>query len=219
MNRLPRLTRSPRAFTLIELVLAMAGCAIILAAVYGVFSRAIHLRDEGTARTRAARVRAHVVSVMRNDLRNAWISGGTLAAVLEGSQKSPNGNFPGYLKFIATTARDPGDEAPSNELQQVEYYVITDPVATDRNAGLLVRAIDRQLLAPVRQAPEEQPLLGGVESMEVSFFDGNAWQDSWSYTTVGDPVPEAVRVRIQTATSSTPIELLVPWTAQPFKSS
>jgi type II secretion system protein J len=203
-----------RAFTLIEMVLALAGCAVILAAIYGIFSRAVHLRDEAMARTRDVRVRAHATSVLRNDLRNARISGGTLAATLEGSQKAQSGSFPGYLKFITTTTPDDLD-LPSNDLQQVEYYLTADPAATDQKSGLLVRAVDRNLLAAVRETPAEEPLLSGVEAMEVSFYDGESWKESWTYSDEDKTVPEAVRVRLRMSPGSPPLEVLVPWTTQP----
>lgn len=200
-----------RGFTLIELIMAMAGGAVILAAIYGVFSRAVHLRDEATARTREARVQAHAASVLRNDLKGARISGGTMAAVLEGSPKSQGGSFPGYLKFITTTARDDADE-PTGDLQQVEYYVTADPAATETKAGLLVRAVERDLLTTTKQTSPEEPLLAGVQSMEVSFFDGETWKDTWAYSADDPALPEAVRVRI--VTGSGPLEVLVPWITQ-----
>lgn len=203
-----------RAFTLIEMVMALAGCAVILAAIYSIFSRAVHLRDDAMARTREVRVRAHAASVLRNDLRNARISGGTLAATLEGSQVAHGGGFPGYLKFIATTASENLAE-PSNDLQQVEYYLTTDPAAADQKAGLLVRAVERNLLAAVRETPAEEPLLGGVQAMEVAFFDGESWKESWAYSADDPTVPEAVRVRLKMGPASAPVEVLVPWTTQP----
>lgn len=203
-----------RAFTLIELVVAMAGCAVILAAIFGIFSRAVHLRDDATARTRDSRVRTHALSVLRNDLRNAWISGGVFAAKLDGSQQAHDGGFPGYLQFVTTTANADGSML-AGDLQEVEYFVAADPDAEDKKAGMLVRTVDSDFLAPVRETPPQEPLLHGVESMQVEFFDGESWQESWTYAAAGDPVPEAVRVRIQTTDSAVPFELLVPWTAQP----
>ena len=206
-----------RAFTLIELVLAMAACAALLAAIYGFFSNAVHLRNDLMERTREARVRAHAASVIRNDLRNAIVSGGTLAATLEGSQQGKNGAFPGYLKFTTTTTPDVND-VPDPDVQQIEYYIVTDPAATDQKAGMLVRAHDRNLLATVTEVATEEPLLAGMESMEVSFYDGSSWQDSWSVTTDSKTLPEAVRVRLHPARKAAgdfvpaPIEVLVPWT-------
>ena len=208
-----------RAFTLIELVLAMAACATLLVAIYTFFSSAVHLRNDLTERTREARVRAHAAGVIRNDLRNAIVSGGTLAATLEGSQQSTDGSFPGYLKFNTTTTPD-ADEVPNPDVQQIEYYIVTDPAAADQKAGMLVRAHDRNLLATTTEEAVEEPLLAGMESMEVEFYDGTDWQDSWSVTTDSKTLPEAVRVRIHPARKTAgdfvppPIEVLVPWTVE-----
>ena len=208
-----------RAFTLIELVLAMAACAALLVAIYTFFSKAVHLRNDLLERTREARVRAHAAGVIRNDLRNAIVSGGTLAAALEGSQQSSRGSFPGYLKFHTTTAPD-ADEVPSPDVQQVEYYIVADPEVTDQKAGMLVRAHTRNLLATATEEETEEPLLAGIESLEVAFYDGTDWQDSWSVTTDDQTLPEAVRVRLHPARKTAgdfvpaPIEVLVPWTVE-----
>lgn len=202
------------AFTLIEIMMALAGGAVILAAIYGIFTRAVKLRDDGMARTREVRVRARATSVLRNDLRNALVTGGKLAASLTGSATGHNGSFPGYLKFTTTTAHDVGDDLPTADVQQVEYYVTTDTAAQDSQAGLLVRTVDRDLLAAVRQAPAEEPLLAGVKSMEVSFYDGESWQQSWEVTEDNQTLPQAVKVRLLTVANTSPLEVLVPWTTQ-----
>ncbi|MDB6171408.1 MAG: hypothetical protein JWL59_719 [Chthoniobacteraceae bacterium] len=215
-------------FTLIELVLSLAACAILMAAIYSVFSKAIHLRNEATERTRLSRIRARAESVLRNDLKNARVSGGTLAATLVGSREpdSKSGrqsNFPGYLKFTTTTATDNGElEYVNGELLQVEYYIANDPnSATDLKSGILVRTTDQALLATTRTDPPEQTLLAGVDSMELSFYDGQTWRDTWTVTEAetDKTLPQAVRVTIHLATAGDriqpPIEVVVPWTTQP----
>jgi len=208
-------------FTLLELSLALAAGAVILLAIYGVFSRAVHLRDSLTERTREIRVRTHVANIIRNDLRGARVSGGTLAISLTGSPQAQSGAFPGYLRFTTTTARDVdyGDDVANADVQEVEYYITTDPAAKDSRSGLLVRAVDGNLLAPIRNTPPEDPLLAGVESMEVTFFDGNSWQTSWDVSQ--DPtLPQAIRIRLQpvaavlNGTKPPVIEILVPWMTQ-----
>jgi type II secretion system protein J len=204
-----------RAFTLIEIMMALAGGAVILAAIYGIFTKAVHLRDDGTARTREVRVRARAATVLRNDLRNALVSGGRFAATLTGSPTGQSGGFPGYLKFTTTTAHDGGDvNVAAADVQEVEYYIVTDPTAQEAKAGRLVRTVNRDLLTTVRQAPAEEPLLTGVQSMEISFFDGESWQETWEVTDEDKTLPEAVRVRLLTASNTAPIEVLVPWTTQ-----
>ncbi len=203
------------AFTLLEMVMAAAAAAVILVAIYGVFGRALRLRDDATERTREGRLRAHAASVIRNDLRNALISGSTgtaLAATLEGSQQGKDAGFPGYLKFIATTARETEQGVLPGDLQQVEYYVAKDAESADAGAGVLVRALDTNLLAPVKETPREERLLTGVKSMEVTFYDGQSWTDAWTYSETETMLPEAIRVRIMPTAGGAPIEVVTPWT-------
>ena len=182
------------------------------------FSRAIHLRDNATHRTRDVRVRAHAAGIIRNDLRNALVSGGALAATLEGSAQSHGGGFPGYLKFTATTAKDVDDQL-GGDVQQIEYYIARDAEAADQKAGVLVRTINRDILNTTQQALPEERVLAGVESMDVSFYSGTEWKTSWEVTTDSKTLPEAVRVTIQPSADGdghmpAPIEVLVPWTTQ-----
>ena len=206
------------AFTLMELLLALVASAVLLAAIYGEFSRAIHLRDNAMHRTRDVRVRAHAASILRNDLRNALVSGGTLAAKLEGSQQSQGGGFPGYLKFTATTAKDVDDEF-GGDVQEIEYFITRDTEAADQKAGVLVRTINRDILNSTKQDLTEERVLAGVESMDVSFYSENSWKTSWEITTDSKTLPEAVRVSIQPIADPdgikpARIEVLVPWTTQ-----
>jgi len=201
------------------MIMSLAACAVILAAVYGVFARAIHLRNAATERASESRSRAHAAAVIRNDLRNGLVSGGKLAPELIGSQDGRASTFPGRLKFSATTARDTADLL-AGDLQQIEYYVVANPDVTGRKAGLLVRTTDRNLLASTRELPVETPLLHGVESLAVSFFDGQSWASAWEVTTESPTLPQAVRVSIQQAApehgaAPPPIEILVPWNTQP----
>ena len=206
------------AFTLIELLMALVASAVILAAIYGVFSKAIHLRDNAMHRTRDVRVRAHATAILRNDLRNALVSGGTLAAALEGSAQSQGGGFPGYLKFTTTTAKDVDDEL-GGDVQEIEYYITRDTEAADQKAGVLIRTINRDILNTTKQALPEERVLAGLESMEVSFYSENSWKTSWEVTTDEKTLPEAVRVTLQPVADQdgikpAPIEVLVPWTTQ-----
>ena len=214
-----RAPRASRAFTLIEMIIALAACVVVLGAIYGVFSRAIHLRDNAIERTREMRIRSRAVAVLRNDLLNARISGGTLAASLVGSEESDRSSFPGYLKFTTTTARAAAS-ALIADLQQVEYYIANDPQASGRKAGILVRTIERNLLAQTREEPPEEALLDGVGAMELSFFDGQNWNPTWEATPENKTLPQAIRVTIEFAPAEDggippPIEVLTPWTTQP----
>ena len=239
-----------RGFTLVELLLASVAAAMIMVAVYGVFERAIHLRDSATRRVHDSRQRSRAAAIIRNDLRNALVSGGLLAGVVEGDSAGTGGmnsGFPGYLKVTTSTGKDTDDNL-YGDVQQVEYYIVQDTGTTTTTGtgvgGNLVRAVTRDLLETVQPAPDEQQILQNVQSMQVAFYDGTNWQTSWSFNTAdsatsgsdgatnqsngsstGDEtLPVAIKVDVQqgpaTDTSSppAPLEILVPWTTQPFTS-
>jgi hypothetical protein len=67
--------------------------------------------------------------------------------------------------------------------------------------------------------PEEQWMMGGVENIHFSCYDGTAWYDTWD-STLTTNLPTAVRVRILLANpggntgTPRPIEMLVPIDSQ-----
>lgn len=229
-----------------EILLATMAASILLLGVYGIFHRAIRTRDQVTERIRQTRIRERAAAILRNDLRNLYVSGGVLACTLEGGVENQKSRFPGYLRFTATTGRDT-DDAAYGDVQQIEYY-ISDGSSSDK--GPLVRVLTRELLSTDTSVePDEEEILPQVNRFEVAFYDGQNWQDSWqlsgsssltsgssslatgtsssrSPSTSGtSSLPQAIRIRIlQTAASKQapvppPLELLVPFNSEPFTTS
>ena len=241
----PRSGRGPNSgFTLLEILLASAAAAVLLVAIFSVFTQAIHLRDRAAARVRDSRQRERAERILRDDLNNALVSGGLLAASLTGGTASTGGpggaGMPGYLKFTATNGRSSSGDVAS-DLQQIEYYLTpaTGPDAGNGpGVGVLTRAVTRDLLSTATQTvPTEQSILPGVQALQVQFYDGTNWQDSWQYTspdptvsasstasaaTGNTTLPTAVRVDVVLAPvvangpPPPPIEILVPWKGLPF---
>lgn len=217
--------RSTSGFTLIEILAASLASALILVAVYGIFQRAMKSRDHAFERIHNSRQMQRAANTIRNDLRNAYISGVVLAVALEGGLQSQKSRFPGYLRFTTTTGKAQDGNA-YGDVQQVEYYITDDGKSdTSNNTGTLLRVITRDLLASVQQTTREEQLLPNVASFGVTFFDGQAWQESWQYTDSTSTLPQAIRIRIQQTESSEhvatppPLEIMVPWTTQPLTSS
>jgi type II secretion system protein J len=209
-------------FTLMEVLLAGVMGALILAAVYIVFARAIHLRNNATERTRVSELRNRAVETIRNDLQNGIVSGGIMASALEGSRVSAVSDLPGYLRFTTTTAFSYDDE-PLADIQEVEYLVKSDPAnAAGSRAGILVRALNQNVLGEIQEVTREETLLTGIEGFEVEFYDGTSWTDSWQVTAEDNTVPRAVRMRILPSivpparVAEKPIEIIVPWNTKPL---
>ena len=244
--------RGQAAFTLLEILLASVAAAMILVIINGIFVRAIHLRDSATARVRDTRLRARAERAIRDDLQSALVSGGVLAASLDGGTNNTGGpggaGFPGYLKLTTTNGHS-ASGLTASDVQQVEYFVQKDPNPAQNTTGggavggVLVRAVTRDLLATTPIVSKEETILTGVQSLQVQFYDGSNWQDTWEFDsdtasaasaaagstsggttlTLGNTtLPEAIRVDVRQVAAKSgdpappPVEVLVPWTAQPF---
>jgi len=228
------MTHRASGFTLIEILAASLIAAMILIAIYGIFQRTVKTRDNAVVRIHEARQRERAVNIIRNDLRNAFLSGGVLANAMEGGVQNQKSRFPGYLRFTATTGRNKSGEA-YGDVQQIEYYLsdgttsgtatsaITPSASTtsDTETATLVRALTRDLLSTDQTAiAPEEPLLPRVQTLEFAFYDGQDWQETWQLTGTDSTLPEAIRVRVQQAPASehlpTPhlLEILVPMTTE-----
>jgi len=121
------------------------------------------------------------------------------------------------LELYSTTGGFRENE-PWGEVQKVAYQLRLpeDRLAPGKD---LVRCVTRNLLAIMTPQPEDQLMMGGVDSIEFSCFDGASWNNSWD-STLTTNLPTAVRVRILLANpvSSTgtprPCEILVPIVSQ-----
>jgi len=223
MNR-SSLNRKMRecGFTLMEVMLALVVSAIVLAGIGGVFYSAIRLRDRTTAMLDESTPLHQALNFLRRDLQGARPSGGLYALAGDFKSEQLSGgigqNF--RLQFFTSTGII-NDDAPWGELQEVTYE-LRDPLTTTSGSGReLFRSVYRNLLASGIQEPKEQFLLGNVQSLEFSCYDGYDWHESWDTSMGNTNLPTAVRVRIQFATDANvdsrgqqPFEMVVPLVTQ-----
>jgi prepilin-type N-terminal cleavage/methylation domain-containing protein len=205
-----------RAFTLMEVMLALAVSAIVLAAIGGVFFSAIRLRERTVALLDETSPLDRALASLRRDLKGALPPGGVLAGDFKIGLLS-SGLVQGYgLQFYTTTGAI-SDRAPWGDVQEV-IYQLRAPLGRAAGAGQeLIRTVTRNLLATVVQDTDDQLVLGNVRSLEVACYDGTQWRDTWD-TSLGDTnLPSALRVRIQLAQEATadfrneqPLEMIVP---------
>jgi general secretion pathway protein J len=221
MNPKPE-TRNPKqAFTLLELLLAIAVMAIVLIAINAVFFSAMRLRESTTAAVDGALPVEQTLAMIRRDLEGAMTpnSNGVFSGDFKVGDVTTLGlNQPVDLELYTTTAVLHEDE-PWGDVQKVTYEL--RPSADRSSPGQdLFRSVTRNLLATVTPVPDDQWLMSGVESVEFSCYDGTEWRDYWDTTMTDTNLPAAVRVRIQLAGNnggpggSQPIEMVVPLDSQ-----
>jgi len=221
-----KLDRRPGAFTLVEVLLALAICAIVLVAINAVFATAVRLRDRTSAAVDQVIPANLAFDKIRTDLKSVVGPFGFLAGDFKcdaqsmGTSMGISSASGGGLDFFTSSVAI-SDNAPWGDIQEVYYQLMP---AADRNKSLgldLVRNVNRNLLATTTTTPDTQLLMSDVESVDFECYDGLQWRNTWD-TSAGDTnLPTAVRIRIQPAVDRTvagvkpeALELIVPLITQ-----
>ncbi len=210
-----------RAFTLIEMILAVGIAAIVLVAINAVLFAALHLRDMTQAAVDEATPVDLALTILRRDFQCAVPPepNGVLTGDFKvGNVASLGTSLPVSAEMYTATGALHENE-PWGDIQRITY-ALRD--AADRNAAGkdLVRSVTRNLLTTATPDLADQTLLSGVASLRFSCFDGTQWLDTWDTTdtsTSDTNLPVAVRVQIQMAgndKNALPIEVLVPIDSQ-----
>jgi type II secretory pathway component PulJ len=204
-----------------ELLLAVAVFAIVLAAMNTVYFSALRLRNQTAAGFDAALPVEQAVARIKRDLAALRPPGGTLAGAFQTTALSSASVMESIGVRVSpdlyTSSALVDEWTPFPEVQKVAYF-LANP--TNQTVGRdLVRAVSRNLLPVTQEEIETQFVLEGVENVVFQYFDGSVWQDFWDSTTTSN-LPFAIRVQIvlahdpnaaggQPATRA-PVELVVP---------
>jgi prepilin-type N-terminal cleavage/methylation domain-containing protein len=207
-------------FTLIEVLLAMAISAIVLAAIGGVFFSAFRLRDRTAALLDESAPVYQAVSFLRRDLLGALPPGGLLAGDFRcgtgtgigmgsgASTGAGSGASSGLsqnlsLQFSTTTGLINSD-LPTCDIQEIVYELRDAGSGAGRGNKQLIRSVARNVLTSGILETDDQPLLSNVESVEFACYDGYQWRDTWDTSLSDTNLPTAVRIRVQLAGGNLP---------------
>ena len=213
-----RIAHRPRAFTLIEMILAIGVAAIVLITVNAALFTALHLRNDTADMVDEATPVDAAVTFLKRDLQCCVTPTNGTTKILAGSFRAGNGltslgvSDPVAIEMFTASGALSASQ-PWGEVQRVTYELKnpTDLTATGKD---LYRSVLRNLLSVSTPPVEDQFMLGGVASVKFYCYDGAQWQDAWdttSLTSVNTNLPHAVKVDIQMAgANSQPVEIVVP---------
>lgn len=191
--------RRQSAFTLLELIVASAMFAIIMAALSGVFFGTMKLRKRTDESLKGVHLLQQALMIIKSDLRSATIPGGVLSTNMTTSIELSSS---GGTQFEFHTASGLlNNFEPWPDIQRVTYYLRQPNITTATNGLDLVRGTTRNLLASVQEDFNEQTLLHDVAQIWFEFWDGTAWIPDWDsdtqIETESASAPEAIRFSIQ----------------------
>jgi type II secretion system protein J len=214
--------RSTLAFTLIEVMLALAISAIVLAAIGGVFFSALHFRDRTAAMLDETAPLYQAFAIVRRDFQGALPPGAAVVPTAGDFKSDPQGggSSSSYRVQVYTTTGTLDGNDPWGDVQQV-IYELRDSSDHRQGGKDLVRSVSRNVLANGTQEAVERPLLGNVKSLEFLCYDGVDWRDSWDTSLGNTNLPVAVRMRVRlggdnnpNARPQEPYELTIPLLSQ-----
>ena len=161
-----------RAFTLIELILAIAITAILAATVYASLMIATTTRDKASSTIGKDRTLSLALELVRRDLQSVPPPTGEMAGGFLGEDDSQQD----VISFTTANSFLPPDGKLS-DLINVSLELAED--TDDSDTFMLVRYITTNLLAPATTDPEEQILARGLTGWNVEYSDGSDWVDDW----------------------------------------
>src|SRR3954469_2041630 len=154
-----RAYRHPKGFTLIEVLLAVAIFAIVLAAINSVFYGALRLRNRTTQALDKSLPVQQVITILKHDLQGIVAPGGALTGSLK-SGVATSTTQDGTEMYTDTGLID--ETAPWSSVQKISYSLRAPANATVGGGKDLVRLVTRNLLPTAQEDVEEQWLMDNV---------------------------------------------------------
>jgi general secretion pathway protein J len=182
-----------RAFTLLELLVAMTIMSIIGLSLYTSLNLAFRVRDSAEAAVDEARALEIAMSLIKEELMSAMPPSGVLAGAFEGEdEQGDGGNDADTLSFYSS------DNVPDEDELACDVRLVEISVAERDgvNEKVLVRGITTNLLSPRTLDPEEEILCGDIASLNFRYYDGSDWQDDWDSGDNDNTLPEAVEITL-----------------------
>ena len=213
-----------RAFTLLELLVALSMAAIIAGSLYSSLRIGFRARTMAEAQVEPIRTAELATGLLRADFESARPAdnplddNNTLAGPFIGQDTTGDtglaadtvefftlGNPTDALTVGASTAAPSRPAAmatgavpaPAGEARKVSIGLVSYPGAGGVTEQVLVRRVTTNLLAQVAVEPIEEVLCRGVRSLNLRYHDGLMWQDSWDSTQLENNIPTAVELTIE----------------------
>jgi type II secretion system protein J len=187
-----------RGFTLLEVLVASAILSLVLAALYGVFSRTLASQRlvEGRAdRSRAARI---VLLRLGEDLQ------ASLPFTKENTRfagETRRGEaFPaGMLSFVSLAQTQASSTGHEGDVNEIGYALVPDSAVPGSYYLMRRVSLDPGIADPAAHHvlnSEEYPLLSRVRGLRFRFFDGRVWREEWGQDDTRTKLPRAVEATL-----------------------
>jgi len=184
-------TRPKFAFTLLEMLVALALMGILAGSLYRSFSVGVRSRSRAEAAIAPARAATLALEPLHRGVQSALPPSGILAGAFIGqdAEADVSAEDADSLSFFAMIE---GAMQDSSVIRKVEFSATSG----DDGTLTLVRRVTTNLLAPETPQTVEDVLCRNVISFNLRYYDGVEWLDSWDSTVRDNTLPLAVEATI-----------------------
>ncbi len=167
-----------KGFTLVEILIALAILAMIVASTFTIFRSASKSWQKGETRSERYQNARNAIGRISSEISQSVINNNALCRF------TGEKNEISFISFIST-------DAGVFELSEIEYWL-------DGARKLLMRNDDIDPDYDFTTCDHSEILSDNISELEFSYFDGLAWKDAWSSDqSSGVGLPKAVRIRLR----------------------
>jgi len=204
-------------FTLIEIILATAMFAIIMASLMSVLYTVHHLQKTIKNTLAKHQPNYQLQQIITDDLNYTLPPSGILTGSFIGKKEETATIHLDSLEFFANNATIT-QENPWSDIQKIEYYLDTEN-STATDGFTLIRTVTNNLLATQEEEPPQTTLIKNVASLQINYYKQaeDLWEESWNSSLLDGKLPAAVKFYIEFIPTDsnphpTPLQFIIPLT-------
>ena len=170
--------------------------AMLAGSLYAMLHVAFKARRGADAAVAQMRRAELALELIRTDIESAVLPRGILAGEFLGEDETDRAGRPMDSLVLHSAA---GGAARTEGTGDVRMVELSCEPAEDGMAMVLVRRVSRYLLATTVEEAEPEVICRDVRALDLRYWDGTDWQDSWDSTTKDNTLPLAVEVSMELA--------------------
>jgi type II secretion system protein J len=195
--------RSRRAFTLLELMVAMTMMVAVATCLYTSLYTGFRAYRSAQSSVEPTFQAINAIELLKEDISGVLPPGSHLAGAFIGTDaQGAKGVDNDSLEFYTTHIYTEDGQTTAGGLGKIELLLEDDPNGSYGDY-MLIRRMTLDLLSTKAVQPEEQVLCRNVVSLNLRYFDGDDWIDDWDSTADANSLPRAVEVEVQIAHNGT----------------
>ncbi|OHB76246.1 MAG: hypothetical protein A2Z25_05960 [Planctomycetes bacterium RBG_16_55_9] len=193
--------RQYKAFTLLELLVAMTLMVVTAACLYTALYTGFRAKRSALSAVEPTSLAINAIELIKQDTYGVLPLGGALAGDFLGTNAhDTKGMDIDSLEFYTTHIYADDDQLVGG-LAKIELLLEEDDdedTGKSREGYRLVRKVTTNLLSPKTVEAQEQVLCRNVQSLNLRYYDEeDGWLDEWDSTEDANSLPLAMEIDIQ----------------------